>query len=119
MTYIQGFVLAVPTGRKEDYVEMAKKGWAIFKDYGALSMCEAWGDDVPDGEVTSFPMAVKKAEDETVVFSWIVWPDREACDRCGQSMEMDERWKEFSPETSPFDMKRMIYGGFVPVYEAA
>ena len=53
---------------------------AVFKEHGALAVVECWGDDVPEGKLTSFPMAVKREPDETVVFGWIVWPSRELRD---------------------------------------
>jgi hypothetical protein len=74
MSYIDGFVAAVPTANRGAYKEHAEKAAPIFKEHGALKMVECWGDDVPDGKLTSFPMAVQKKDDETVVFSWIVWP---------------------------------------------
>ena len=80
MAYIDGFVLPVPRDNKEAYLALAKEVSTIFREFGALNVMECWGTDVPDGEVTSFPMAVKCAEDETVVFSWITWPSREARD---------------------------------------
>jgi uncharacterized protein YbaA (DUF1428 family) len=110
MPYIDGFVLAVPTANKEAYRDQAQKVWAEFKKFGALSQMEAWGDDVPPGEVTSFDMAVKKKPDETVVFSWITWPDKATRDAAYQKMTGDMA-------DMPFDAKRMIYGGFVPLVE--
>ena len=80
MSYYTGFLLAVPTANKQAYVEMAALGWAMFKDFGALSMVENWGADVPEGKVTSFPMATKCKDDETVVFSWLEWLDRATAD---------------------------------------
>jgi len=74
MLYIDGFVLAVPTANKEIYKKHAQTTAVIFKEYGALKLVECWGDNVPGGELTSFPMAVKCEQDETVVFSWISWP---------------------------------------------
>lgn len=112
MAYIDGFVAAVPTSNKEVYRQHASKAAAWFKDRGALKVVENWGDDVPEGKVTSFPMAVKKQEDETVVFSWIVWPDkatRDAAYRQSEGMDMNDM---------PFDGKRLIYGGFEPLLEA-
>ena len=76
MSYVDGFVIAVPTANREKFKKHAEMAAAIFIENGALSLAECWGDDVPDGKVTSFPMAVKLKEDETVVFSWIVWPDK-------------------------------------------
>ncbi|MCV2891477.1 DUF1428 domain-containing protein [Lentibacter sp. XHP0401] len=110
MTYISGFVAAVPAGNKAEYVEHAKKSWPIFKKYGALRMVETWGDEVPDGKVTSFPMAVKLTDGETVVFSWIEWPDKAASDACMSSMQTDPEWEALGD--MPFDGKRMIFGGF-------
>ena len=75
MTYIDGFVAAVPTANREKFKKHADEAAAIFKEYGALRVVECWGD-VPEGKITSFPMAVQRKDDETVVFSWIVWPSK-------------------------------------------
>lgn len=80
MSYVDGFVIAVPTANREKFKQHAESAAVIFKEYGALSVAECWGDDVPEGKLTSFPMAVKLKEDETVVFSWIIWPSRQARD---------------------------------------
>ncbi len=111
MKYIDGFVAAVPTSDIEDYKRYSMSFAPIFREYGALRVVECWGDDVPDGELTSFPMAVKCEANETVVFSWIEWPSRETRMTAWDKMQEDER---FNPETNPmpFDGKRMIYGGF-------
>ncbi|ETX28201.1 DUF1428 domain-containing protein [Roseivivax isoporae] len=114
MPYYSGFLLAVPSANKTAYKDMAEKVWPIFKDHGCLGMVETWGVDVPDGKVTSFPMAVKKEEDETVVFSWMVWPDKATADAGFQKMMEDERMKDM-PEKMPFDGKRMMWGGFEPI----
>lgn len=109
--YIDGFVMAVPTGSKEAYRQMAEKSLPVFKEFGALRMVETWADDVPEGEVTSFPMAVKCADDEAVVFSWIEWPSKAARDE-GMQKAMEKLDAMMSVENMPFDGKRMIYGGF-------
>ena len=116
MKYIDGFVAAVPTSRIEDYREYSNAFAKIFKEYGALRVVESWGDDVPDGKLTSFPMAVQCQEDETVVFSWIEWPSKEVRMTAWGKMEADVR---FHPETNPmpFDGKRMIYGGFQQIVD--
>jgi uncharacterized protein YbaA (DUF1428 family) len=111
MTYISGFLLAVPTENKAAYKKMAEEAWPIFKSYGCLSMRENWGNSVPDGTVTSFPMAVKKEENETVVFSWMEWPDQETCERGFAAMMEDPRMKDM-PKKMPFDGMRMMWGGF-------
>jgi uncharacterized protein YbaA (DUF1428 family) len=118
MAYVDGFVTAVPTARKEEYVAMCRAVWPLFQAYGATRYRECWADDVPDGELTSFPMAVRKRDEETVAFSWIEWPDRITRNACYASMETDPRWGEFSPDRMPFDGQRMIYGGFEVVFEA-
>jgi len=80
MTYIDGFVAAVPTANRAVYKKHAEDAAVVFKEHGALKMVECWGDDVPEGKLTSFPMAVKRKDNETVVFSWIVWPSRQVRD---------------------------------------
>jgi uncharacterized protein YbaA (DUF1428 family) len=117
MTYVDGFVAAVPTGNREIYKKHAEAAAVVFKEHGALKHVECWGDDVPDGKITSFPMAVKRKDDETVVFSWIIWPSREVRDQGMKKVMADPR---LQPDTNPmpFDGKRMIYGGFEMIVEA-
>src|SRR5262245_10443200 len=80
MAYVDGFVAAVPTANREIYKKHAEAAAVVFKEHGAMKLVECWGDDVPDGKLTSFPMAVKRKDDETVVFSWIIWPSRKVRD---------------------------------------
>ncbi|NNF77912.1 MAG: DUF1428 domain-containing protein [Rhizobiales bacterium] len=117
MSYVDGFVAAVPNANKQAFIEHATLAAEIFKDHGALKVVENWGDEVPDGKLTSFPMAVKKQEDETVVFSWIVWASKEAHEAGWAKIMEDER---MSPEnmTMPFDGKRILFGKFETVLEA-
>ncbi|MDP3461080.1 MAG: DUF1428 domain-containing protein [Hyphomonas sp.] len=111
MTYVDGFVLAVPDAKKEAYRKMASDGSVIFKKHGALGFVECWGDDVPQGKTNCFNSAVMKKPDETVVFSWIVWPDRAARDAGNAGMMADPDMG--MPEGGmPFDGMRMIFGGF-------
>lgn len=116
MSYIDGFVAAVPTANREEFKAHAEAAADVFKEHGALQVVECWGDEVPDGEVTSFPMAVKRKDDETVIFSWIVWPSREVRNEGMQKVMADPR---LHPDTNPmpFDGKRVIYGGFTPIVE--
>jgi uncharacterized protein YbaA (DUF1428 family) len=109
VNYVDGFIAAVPTANRDAYLQHAQIAAAVFKEYGALSAVECWGDDVPEGTVTSFPMAVQRKADETVVFSWITWPSRSVRDAGMKKVMDDERLKSIS---MPFDGKRMIYGGF-------
>jgi uncharacterized protein YbaA (DUF1428 family) len=117
MHYVDGFAAAVPTGNRERYKEHAQAAAAVFREHGALKVVECWGDDVPEGKLTSFPMAVKRKDDETVVFSWITWPSRQARDAGMKKVMADPRMQ---PEANPmpFDGKRLIYGGFETIVEA-
>jgi uncharacterized protein YbaA (DUF1428 family) len=116
MPYVDGFVIPVPTAKREAYVRLAERVAAVFKEYGALKVVECWGDDVPEGKITSFPMAVKREEDETVVFSWIIWPSRAVRDEGSKKVMADPRMQP--GETMPFDGKRLIYGGFEMILES-
>jgi len=116
MNYVDGFVVAVPTDKKEDYRTLALKAAAVFKQNGALKVVECWGDDVPEGKVTSFPMAVKCEPHETVVFSWIIWPDKQVRDK-GMEKSMSDPVMQFGTDSMPFDGQRMIYGGFQIIVE--
>lgn len=117
MNYVDGFVVAVPTAKKETYRRHAQAAAAVFKANGALAVVECWGDDVPEGKLTSFPMAVQRKDDETVVFSWITWPSRAVRDEGMKQAMADPR---LQPETNPmpFDGKRLIYGGFEVIVDA-
>jgi uncharacterized protein YbaA (DUF1428 family) len=116
MTYVDGFVLAVPKQNIEAYKAMARKGGEIWKECGALAYVECIGDDVPYGELTSFPRAVQAKEDEVVIFSWIVYESREQRDSINAKVMADPRLKA-EMENTPFDAKRMIYGGFQTLLE--
>jgi uncharacterized protein YbaA (DUF1428 family) len=116
MNYIDGFVIPVPPGKKEAYREMAASAAPIFQEYGALQVVEAWEDDVPDGKVTDFRRAVQAQEGESIVFSWIVWPSREARDEGNKKVMADPRMQP-TGAGMPFDMKRMIVGGFKPIVQ--
>ncbi|WP_435947393.1 DUF1428 domain-containing protein [Dryocola sp. BD586] len=116
MHYVDGFVVAVPAANKEAYKQLAAKTAPLFKEFGALRIVECWADDVPDGRLTDFRMAVKAEEDEEVVFSWIEYPSKEARDEANRKMMADPRMKAFG-DTMPFDGKRMIYGGFIPLLD--
>ena len=111
MDYIEGFVAAVPTLNKELYAKHAREAALVFKEHGATRLVECWEDDVPEGDVTSFSMAVKRKEDESIVFSWIVWPSKEARDGGMEKVINDPRMNN-QHNPMPFDGKRLIYGGF-------
>jgi uncharacterized protein YbaA (DUF1428 family) len=111
MSYIDGFAAAVPTANREKYRKHAEEAAKVFKEYGALKVVECWGDDIPDGQVTSFPMAVKRQDDETVVLSWVLWPSKEARKAAWEKIMSDPRMQP-DRNQMPFDGKRLIYGGF-------
>lgn len=112
MSYISAMVAAVPDANKDAYLEMVTGMLPLWKEFGATDYRECWGVDVPDGEVTSFPMAVKKGDGETVVLSWIEWEDKAAADACFAAMQTDPRWQQAFAAGMPFDGKRLIFGGF-------
>jgi uncharacterized protein YbaA (DUF1428 family) len=114
MNYLDGFVAAVPLANKAAFLKHAQDAAVVFKEYGALQVVESWGDDVPEGKVTSFPMAVKREEGETVVFSWIQWPSKAARDSAWEKIMADPRMQNTD---MPFDGKRIIYGGFQIIME--
>ena len=114
MTYVDGFVIPVPAGNKDQYLKTAKYFDEILMEFGALHVVECWGDDVPDGKVTDFRRAVAAQEGEHVVFSWAVWPSKEVRDAAHKKMHEDPRMKDAS---MPFDGKRMIFGGFEVIFD--
>ena len=116
MNYVDGFVAAVPTANRERYRKHAESAALIFKEYGAVKVVECWGDDVPEGKLTSFPMAVQRKDDETVVFSWVMWPSREVRDEAWKKVMADPRMQP-DKNPMPFDGKRLIYGGFEMIVE--
>lgn len=117
MPYVEGFVLAVPTASKQAFVDHAAKADSVFIEHGATRVQECWGDDIKDGKLTDFKRAVDAKADETVCFSWIEWPDKETRDAAMANMEEMMKDPRMDPKINPmpFDAKRMIFGGFVPV----
>ena len=117
MNYVDGFVAAVPTANRDKFLRHAQDAAVIFKECGALQVVECWGNDVPEGKLTSFPMAVQRKEDETVIFSWIIWPSKAVRDE-GRKKVMDDPRMQPDKNPMPFDGKRMIYGGFEMIVNA-
>jgi uncharacterized protein YbaA (DUF1428 family) len=111
MAYVDGYVIPVLKSNKQAYRDVAQTAAPIFKEYGALKVVETWGDDVPKGKTTDFYMAVKCTDNENVVFSWIVWPDKATRD-AGMAKAMADPRMDMDPASMPFDGKRMIFGGF-------
>ena len=120
MSYIDGFVIAVPTANKQKFIDHAAGADGMFIELGAIRILECWGDDVPDGKQTDFRRAVQATAEESVVFSWIEWPDKATRDAAfAKMMAPDFNDPRMDPALNPmpFDGKRMIYGGFSPVVE--
>jgi uncharacterized protein YbaA (DUF1428 family) len=115
MTYIEAAVSAVPNANRAVYEEFSRQTGAIFKDHGLLTLIECWGEDVPEGDLTSFPLAVKLQDGESVVLSWMVWPDKATRDEGWRTIMDDPRMEALGQ--MPFDGKRMIFGGFEPIVE--
>lgn len=113
MAYIDGFVIAVPNANREQFIAHASRFDPIFMEFGATRVVECWGDDVPDGKLTDFHRAVQATQEESVVFSWVEWPDKATRDAGMAKLMKDPRMDEVGE--MPFDGKRMIFGGFVPV----
>ena len=118
MTYIEGFVIAVPTANKQKFIDHANVSDSVFLEHGAIRVVECWQEDIAHGKTTDFYRAVDAHDDESIVFSWIEWPDKAT--RSAMEAQMDALMKSddrFNPEKNPmpFDGKRMIYGGFQPI----
>jgi uncharacterized protein YbaA (DUF1428 family) len=119
MSYVDGFIVAVPKKKLAAYVRMAKKAGKVWREHGALDYREWVAEDVKVGKRTSFPRAVKLKPGETVVFSWITYKSRAQRDRINAKVMADPRLKSMmDPKAMPFDGKRLIYGGFESLVKA-
>lgn len=117
MNYIDGFLAAVPKENKEKFIEHSKFFTELVKEYGAISVVDCWEDDVPEGKITSMPMAVQRKEGEAIAFSWIVWPSKAARDEGMKKLMEDPRAND-EEDPMPFDGKRLIYGGFDVIHQS-
>ncbi|MGO1069066.1 DUF1428 domain-containing protein [Lysobacter sp. CA199] len=115
MSYVDGFVLAVPKDKIAAYRTVSRKAGKVWMEHGALAYVETVEDDVPVGKVTSFPKAVKLKPGEVVVFAWIVYKSRRDRDRINKRVMADPRLSGMKPDAMPFDGQRMIFGGFKPI----
>jgi uncharacterized protein YbaA (DUF1428 family) len=114
--YVDGFLIAVPRDRLEDYKRIAREAALVWREYGALHVVETVADDVSYGKFTSFPRAVQASEDETVIFSWIAYESREVRDDVNAKVMADPRIKDHMKDV-PFDPTRMVFGGFRTIVE--
>jgi uncharacterized protein YbaA (DUF1428 family) len=115
MPYVDGYVAAVPTANRQDYIKHAREAAELLKEWGATRIVENWGEDVPAGSQTDFMRAVQAKPDEVIVFSWVEYPDKATRDAAGQRMMSDPRMQAMK---MPFDGARMIYGGFETLFVA-
>ena len=116
MSYVDGFVMAVPTANKQAFIDFAKRFDPIFLEFGATRVTECWGDDVPHGKQTDFYRAVEAKDNEVTCFAWIEWPDKATRD-AGMKKMMEDPRMDPKDNPMPFDGKRMIFGGFQPVLD--
>ncbi|HEV2747351.1 MAG TPA: DUF1428 domain-containing protein [Allosphingosinicella sp.] len=115
MAYVDGFVIPVSPGKKEEYRRMAAEAAPMFKEFGAIEIVECFEDDIKDGKVTDFRRAVGAEPGEQIVFSWIVYPSKEVRDEANRKMMEDPRMQPSGE--MPFNMQRMIFGGFEPIFQ--
>ena len=114
MSFLDITVIPVPTANKAAYLEHSRLTTPFFKEAGATSVTETWGEDIPDGKVTDFKRAVQLQDGETVAVGWITWPDRATRDAAWEMLMQDERMMKMD---MPFDGKRMIFAGFEVIAE--
>ena len=114
MSYVDGFILAVPTKNLAAYKKLAQKAGQIWTEHGALEYRECLGEDLDANPGTPFRDAVLAKKTDTVVFSWIIYRDRKHRDAVNSKVMADKRMAEVmnDPKSLPFDVKRMSYGGF-------
>lgn len=117
MTYVDGFILPLPAGNEEAYRKDATLWLEVMKDFGLLRYCEAVSDDVPHGKVTDFYRAVAAQPSERIVFAFAVWPDKMTRDRAWKEGMNDPRMQGHGEAPHVFDGKRLVYGGFAPLFE--
>ena len=115
MPFLDITVIPVPTASRAAYIEHSRRMTVLFKEAGATSVTETWGEDVPDGKVTDYKRSVQLQDGETVAIGWITWPDKATRDAGWETLMADERM--MGGEAPPFDGKRMIFGGFDVIAE--
>ena len=121
MPYIDGFLNVVPIADKADFIKNIQFTNGVFIEVGATRVVESWGDDLPEGTLTDFRKAVQAKPNETVVLSWLEWPDRATRDQgLARIQELAKTDERFDPAVNPipYDGKRMIFGGFDVVYDS-
>ena len=118
MAYVDGLIVPVPKKKLAAYRNLARKAGKIWREHGALDFKECVADDVKKGKWTSFPRSVKLKPSETVVFAYIVYKSRAHRDQVNGKVMKDKRFAGMDMKNMPFDVKRMIYGGFKVMVDA-
>lgn len=119
MSYVDGFLIPVPTSKVAEYKQMAKKASKVFLKHGALEYRECVGDDLHPAFGLAFPKLMKLKPDESVIFAWIVYKSRAHRDKVNKLMMSDPQMNaDMEGKEMPFDIKRMAYGGFKTIVEA-
>lgn len=117
MSYVDFFLVPLPPNSEGEYTKQIELFATVMKEFGMLYYCEAIADDVPHGEVTDFYRGVNAQGDEKVVAAFTLWPDKQTRDRAWSEGMKDPRMAEIDGHKRLFDGKRMVYGGFRPLYE--
>jgi uncharacterized protein YbaA (DUF1428 family) len=118
MKYVDGYVLPVPKKNLKAYIRMARMGEKMWRKHGALDYKECVGDDLKTKWGTPFPRVMKLKPGETVIFSYIVFKSRAHRDRINAKVMKEMDKMGFDPKDMPFDVKRMVYGGFKVLVDA-
>jgi len=114
MTYVDGFILPLPNGKEDEYRAQAEKFARKARERGAIGTIEALGDKLEHGHTTDFYRAVLAKDDENVVFSFILWPNKDVRDAAWEKLMADPDMQP-GAQPMPFDGKRMFWGGFRPL----
>lgn len=117
MSYVDFFLVPLPPHNEQEYKKQIEIFATVMKEFGMLYYCEAIGEDVPHGEVTDFYRSVGAQGEETVVAAFALWPDKPTRDRAWSEGMKDPRLAEVDGHKRLFDGKRMVYGGFRPLFE--
>lgn len=117
MPYVDGFIVPILRKDLQAYRRMAKKAGKVWKDHGALEFRESVGDDLDVKMGLPFPRGIRLKRGETAMFSWITYKSRAHRDRVNSKVMNDPRMTNMDPKSMPFDIKRMLYGGFKTVVD--
>jgi len=118
MAYIDGYVIAVPKKNIAAYRRMSRQAAKVWRDHGALEYRECVGDELNAGFGPGFLKGAKAKRGETVMFSWILYKSKAHRNRVNAAAMKDPRLADMDPTNMPFDLKRMLWGGFKMIVDA-